>query len=228
MSQVDEQKTERGGDGRGSTTAAGPVKVSFEPEQQLKVQELIDDAYKRAYAKAQRSGASSGEVERLKQQLEVLKEDRKTAMILRSLSNHNVVDAEEVAELIRRRIRLDDDGRCSVIGESGAALIDASGRPLGLDEYVGRWLGERPHHLRSTGAMGSGSHGVLGREPGRPHYDLSDPSVWRSIPRHDLDRLLREGVEVHGSAGQVYRFKDVKNPFLDARKKRSEGDPQTG
>lgn len=194
-------------------------KVSFLPEQQARVQELIDEAYRKAYAKAQRAVSGGADVEKLKAEVERLKDERKTAALLRAISRHNVVDADEVTELLRNRIRTDDDGSLKLVGDSGATRVNGVGQPLGIEEFVDSWLGERPHHLRPSASAGSGSMGA--RFAGsRTRYDLSDPTAWRTMPREELDRLLKEGVDVQGAAGQNYRFRDVKNPFLEARKRK--------
>lgn len=219
MQQVDELKTVENGDGHKNGFESESSRVSFLPEQQAKVQELIDEAYKKAYSKAQRRHPSE-EVEKLKAELEGLKHERKTAALLRAVSRHNVVDAEEVVELLRNRIGTDDSGSLMVVGETGAARINNAGQPVSVEEYVGRWLAERPHHLRTSAGSGSGSTGSRFYAGASTRHDLSDPAVWRSMPREDLDRLLKEGVNVQGATGQTYKFKDVKNPFIEARKRK--------
>lgn len=194
------------------------AKVSFLPEQQARVQELIDEAYRKAYAKAQRA-MSGADVDKLKAEVERLREERKSASLLRAISRHSVVDAEEVTELLKHRVRAEEDGTLKVIGQSGAARVNNSGQPMSVEEFVDSWLSERPHHLRASATSGAGSFGArFSSAPAR--YDLSDPAAWRSMPREELDRLLREGVDVQGAAGQNYRFRDVKNPFLEARKRK--------
>lgn len=194
-------------------------RVSFLPEQQARVQELIDEAYRKAYSKAQKSASNGADVDRLKAEVERLREDRKAAVLLRAISRHSVVDAEEVTELLKSRVRADEDGTLRVVGDSGGARVNGSGAPMSVDEFVDAWLSDRPHHLRGSASAGSGSLGArLAHSTAR--YDLSDPSSWRSMPREDLDRLLKEGVDVQGAAGQNYRFRDVKNPFLEARKRK--------
>ena len=58
--------------------------------------------------------------------------------------------------------------------------------------------------------------------------NTEDPEAWRKMPREDLDRHLEGGITVNGSAGQVYRFKDIKNPFIEARKRRFKQGGNTG
>lgn len=218
MHQVDEHKT-AASDGFINGDKAEQSKVSFMPEQQERVQELIDEAYRKAYSKAQRSRGTE-EMERLKAENGKLKEDKKMAAILRSVSRHSVVDAEDVAELMRERVRVDEDGQLSVIGESGAVRVNSSGHPMGVDEYIGHWLSERPHHLRTAPSSGGGSHGARFGGSGGARHNLTDPVAWRTMPREDLDRLLAEGVSVKGNSGQSYTFRDVKNPFIEARKRK--------
>ncbi len=180
---------------------------------------MIDEAYRKAYAKAQRSAGGGPEVDKLKAEVERLKEERKAASLLRAISRHSVVDADEVAELLKARVRSDEDGSLKVIGRSGAVKVNSTGQPMSVEEFVDSWLSERPHHLRGSAASGAGSLGAR-FSGGGPRYDLTDPSAWRNMPREELDRLLKEGVDVQGAAGQNYRFRDVKNPFLEARKRK--------
>jgi hypothetical protein len=204
--------------GNGSEGSAG--KVAFTPEQQRRVQELIDESYRKAFAKAQRTRGASEDVDGLRREIEGLKEEKKRLALLKAVSRYNVVDGEEIVKLLEDRVRMDDEGNIVVVNSSGSARINDAGYPVGMDEFLSNWLSERPHHLRSTSAPGAGSTGAgFGHSTvGRP--SLADPAAWRTMAREDLDRILRDGINIHGSAGQVYRFRDVKNPFLDARKRR--------
>ncbi|OGQ50716.1 MAG: hypothetical protein A3J24_08305 [Deltaproteobacteria bacterium RIFCSPLOWO2_02_FULL_53_8] len=219
--QVDELKTD--GTGDAGKNGGDNARVQFAPEQQAKVQELIDNAFKKAYSKAQKSVGTSDEVERLKVEVDKLKEERKMNALLRAVTRHNVVAADEVTELLRGKIKVEEDGTLSVSGDSGGVMINSLGAPISVDEYVGLWLRERPHHLRPSGLAGAGSHPARSAGGSSRGYNTADPVSWRNMPREDLDRLLKEGVKVQGAAGQTYTFKDVKNPFLDARRHKAPG-----
>ena len=212
---VDEHKTGTKGDGLKTESS----KVEFTLEQQARVQELIDETYKRAYAKAGRNMVSEGEVESIRGELGRLREDRKAAAILRAVSRHNVVDATEVTELVRPYVDEDASGNL-VVRQPTANGDQNGGTPMAIDDYVDGWLAERPHHLRSSGGVGAGSRRALFGE-GRQRLNLSDPNIWRNMPREDLDRLLTEGVDVQGVSGQVFKFKDVKNPFVEAKRRKT-------
>lgn len=209
MLNVDEHKTADTGLG----PDAGFSKVVFSSEQQEKVQELIDSAYKKAYVKASSGKAGGEEVERLRGEVDRLKEHKLSAGILGVVAKYNVVDADEVATLLRPNLRMDENG--SII----AGNSSDGNRKVGLEEYVATWLSERPHHLRAPGSAGAGSSGVRFGDA-RSSYNLSDPAAWRNMPREELDRLLKDGVNVQGQNGQTYRFKNVRNPFHEARKRK--------
>ena len=219
--QVDELKTD-GNNGFREADGAKAAKVTFMPEQQTKVDELIADAYKRAYAKALKSRTSSDEVESLKSENEALRNERKMASIYRAVSRFNVVDAEEVAKLVSDDIRLDEAG--IPYAASGGA---EARHKVTVEDYIASWLSDRQHHLRTSGARGAGSQGAKFGRNGLRH-NTEDPEAWRKMPREDLDRHLEGGITVNGSAGQVYRFKDIKNPFIEARKRRFKPDGNAG
>lgn len=254
-----------GNNGNGNQDNAG--KVSFLPEQQARVQELIDEAYRKAYAKATQGrdngdkvaaleaeiaklkagkgaadgqqGAQSGQGDtewkkafdqfrtesetKLKDyegRLAGLNEEKKRSAILSAVSKHNVVDADAASRLIWNDIRVDDNGTLTVQGDSGQPRISKSGQPMTVDEFIGEWLSGKPYLLRSAGSQGAGSHGAGFNGQGGVKYDLNDPSVWRNMPKEEFDRLKKEGINVQLAAGQVLKFKEQKNPFLEARRQK--------
>lgn len=218
--QKDAIGTQEKGDGQSGGTESGSERVTFSLDQQAKVQGLIDEAYRKAYSKAQRARTSTDELDRMKSEIEGLKSEKKKLELMKTISRYNVVDAEEIAELLDNKVRMDEAGNIMVVNDTGSGRINDSGHPMGVDEYLGEWLSSRPHHLRVNGTTGAGSRGAGFRGSGAARYSLSDPASWQSMPREDLDRFLKEGIDVYGSAGQVYRFRDVRNPFLDARKRK--------
>ena len=215
-----EIKTPETGESHGNAAENASGRVIFNSEQQVKVQELIDDSYRKAFAKAQRTRSSGEDVEGLRREIEGLKEEKKKLALLKAVSKYNVVDGEEIVKLLEDRVRMDDEGHVIVVNSSGSAKINDAGHPVGMEDFLSQWLSDRPHHLRSGSAGGAGSHGVGFNHGNSRTRSSGDPAAWQSMPREDLDRYLREGSNVQGSAGQVYRFRDVKNPFLAARKRR--------
>ncbi len=212
MTEVDEHKTGIVGDGLETESS----RVSFTPEQQSRMQGYIDNAYKRGLTKG---SASNDEVKRLSSEVENLMDYKVNSAILEAVSRHNVVDAAEVSELIRRNVRVGESGEVSAVDGSSFGKDGSGSGSVALSEYVEGWLEDRPHHLRGQGTSGGGSGSARFGGGGR-RYDLSNPETWRNIPREDLDQLLKEGINIQSGSGQVFSFKDVTNPFHEARKRR--------
>ena len=222
---ADEQKTDE--QLKAETEAAAKAKTEFTSEQQAKVQGLIDDAYKRAYSKAQ---SNSPDIDRLKAELATLKADlaKKNARelddsIFKEVAKFDVMDISEVTTLLRGNIRPDEDGTPIVVNADGSPRLNLNAtptRPMTIAELITDWLKTRPHHLRASGRQGAGSPGARFGGEGGKEYDLSNPEVIRNMPREDLDKALAGGIEVVGSAGQVFRFKQSGNAFTEARKNR--------
>jgi hypothetical protein len=219
MEKVDELNGVSNGEYDDGRREAGREKLSFTPEQQEKVQGLIDDAYRKAFSKAQKSSGKIGEIERLESEVVRLREDKQRAVLYKSISKYNVVDAEEVAKLVGENIAMDSGGNSVVVNSSGGIMTGDSGNSVGVDEFIEGWLKERPHHLRSSVVTGAGSRSS-GYRSESFNVNLSDPAAWRTMSRTDLDRYLKEGISIPGSSGQIYKFRDVKNPFLEARKRK--------
>ncbi len=213
MIEVDELKTGETGDG----LETGSSRVSFTPEQQSRMQVYIDNAYKRGLTKG---STSNDEVKRLTGEVENLKDYKVNSAILEAVSRHNVVDAAEVSELIRRNVTIGESGEVSAVDGSAFGKAGSGPGRVALSEYVERWLEDRPHHLRGQGTSGGGSGSARFGGGGKKRYDLSSPETWRNIPREDLDQLLKEGINIQSGSGQVFSFKDVTNPFHEARKRR--------
>ena len=244
---ADEPKTDE--QIKAEAEAAAKTKAEFTQEQQVKVQGLIDDAYKRAYSKAQASpdierlkaelaalktgdgkGKESEEVKALTSALDKLKADlaKKNARelddsIFKEVAKFNVMDISEVTTLLRGNIKPDEDGTPIVVNADGSPRLNLNAtptRPMTIAELITDWLKTRPHHLRASGRQGAGSPGARFGGEGGKEYDLSNPEVIRTMPREDLDKALAGGIEIAGSAGNVFRFKKSGNAFTEARKNR--------
>lgn len=242
-------------DGGQDNTAGDKDKITFTPGQQSKIQELIDETYRKAFAKANAAkGGDSEEVVKLKTELDRLKvdatkkgdaasneefkkvlekqqmesdakfkeyetklagmnEDKKRASILSAVSRHNVVDADEVSRLIWNDIRVDEQGTLTVQGESGQPRISKSGVPMTVGEFIGEWLTSRPHHVKGSASQGAGSAGAGFHGGAGKNIDLSVPGTFSKLTREEKAKVLAEGIKVQGSAGQVFTFKNVRNPY---------------
>lgn len=221
-----------GNEGKGGSDGGGNTgKVGFSPEQQLKVQELIDAAYAKAYAKAMK-GEGDGKADdkkkdttlpdakfkALESQVAALRDEKKTATLLKAIGKHNVIDAEEVSSLLMRYVRLNDDNSFTVLNDAGAERLNASAGSMSVEEFVNEWLSKRSHHLRASGTAGAGSTGGRFADGNMPTQ--LTPEALRKMPMDKLkEQIAGEGIKIAGSAGQTFNFKKTSNPFVEARKK---------
>ena len=217
----------------GSDGGGNPDKVVFSPEQQSRVQKLIDEAYAKAYAKAIKTSVAKEEktedkkdttlpdakLKTLESQVSALREEKKGNTLLKAIVRHNVIDAEEISALLKGYVRLNDDNSFTVLNELGAERLNANAAAMTVDELVADWLSKRPHHLRASGTTGAGSSG--GRfSGGGSQTPLTADSI-RKMSTEELKGLIAgDGISIAGSAGQTFNFKKTSNPFIEARKKK--------
>ena len=212
-----------------SSVSADAGKIIFSREQQAKVQELIDEAYRKAYVKANEAAKKDGgagkdtslvdeQLKALSSQVQTLRDEKKNNALLRTIGRHNVIDSEEVAAFTARFIRLNDDNSFTVINEAGQERLNAHAKPMLVEEFIAEWLMARPHHLRPSGASGAGSMGATFGPGASTATPLTLESI-RGMSAEELNKRVAEGISIQGSAGQTFNFKRPANPFIDARKR---------
>ena len=82
-------------------------------------------------------------------------------------NRHNAIDSEQVATLLRNRVRLSDDGMVEVIDDNGTVRYNDNADPLSIDEAVSEFLTASPHFVRAT-AGGAGTMGNAGGSTPKP------------------------------------------------------------
>ena len=171
---ADEQKTDE-------QKKADTAKIDFTPEQQGKVQGLIDEAYKKAFTKASADAAilnakikalegknkdhgKGDDLTALLSKVAALeKENRETkenAMrdnLKAVAAELGAVSGEEVAMLVSHSIV---DGK--VVNAEGQPRANKEGNPVSVKELVAEFLAARPYLVKATGAAGAGSSGARG------------------------------------------------------------------
>jgi hypothetical protein len=100
--------------------------------------------------------------------------------LLKVAGNRNAVSPEQVASLLRNKVKLGDDGAVYVLNENGEIAYDTdSASPLGVDKLVNGFLDANPHFLRA-GPSGSGSETSVGEKSN----DLNIADLDMKIPAH--------------------------------------------
>lgn len=136
---------------------------------------------------------SRGEFEKILQeqksnhdaQLESLKSQLHKELVEGSLlkvaGSRNAVSPEQVASLLRNKVKLGDDGAVYVLNEAGEIAYDTdSASPLGVDKLVNGFLDANPHFLRA-GPNGSGSETSVGE---KSNGDIDISQLDMSKPAH--------------------------------------------
>lgn len=162
--------------------AAKPVE--FSPEQQAKVNELIDKAHAKALGKAEKQMSD------LRAELEALKADKskktestfdeaaakkllaetearyqaqitqmlgtqKSGLLMTAAAKANAVNPEVVAKLVGDSV-VYEDGKWSVQVD-GKTVTNARLEPMTVDEFIAKYLDENPYLKRAANAGGAGS-----------------------------------------------------------------------
>ena len=99
--------------------------------------------------------------------------------LLNAANRHNAIDSEQVATLLRNRVRLSDDGMVEVIDDNGTVRYNDNADPLSIDEAVSEFLTASPHFVRAT-AGGAGTMGNAGGSTPKPTSVADMVDNWNS------------------------------------------------
>jgi hypothetical protein len=99
--------------------------------------------------------------------------------LLTAANKHNAIDSEQVATLLRNRVRLSDDGMVEVIDDNGTVRYNDNADPLSIDEAVSEFLTASPHFVRAT-AGGAGTMGNAGGSTPKPTSVADMVDNWSS------------------------------------------------
>lgn len=138
---------------------------------------------------SQQKDKFSNEISTLRQELINLKVD---GTLLNTASQRNAVNPEQVAQLLKGKVGLDETGRPVVFDRDGNVQYDPdTAEPVSIESYVNEWLDNNPHFLRSTGGgvVSRGSTGPSGKGP----IDLSSLDLTNPADRSVYKKLKAEG-----------------------------------
>lgn len=125
----------------------------------------------------------------LRQELTNLKVD---GTLLATASARNAVNPEQVAQLLKGSVGLDETGRPVVYDAERNIQYDPdTAEPVKIEDYVNGWLDANPHFLRSTpgGVVSSGSSGSVGKGP----VDLSSLDLANPADRAIYKKMKADG-----------------------------------
>lgn len=92
--------------------------------------------------------------------------------LLGSASKHRAINPQQVVELLKNNVRLNEDGQVEVLAETGTPRYNKDGNLYSVEEYVSEFLTQNPHFQTAT-PSGSGSKGNVGKVDAKP-FNLAD------------------------------------------------------
>ncbi len=128
-----------------------------------------------------------------------------------TVAGFDVVSGEQVATLVSPAIKRLEDGSLAILNAEGQRRINAEGKPMSVQEYVGEFLTANPHLVKAGGGPGGGSHGA---GPGGPvgGVKFDSPAAVRDMSDEDFDKAMANGITIPGP-GPGYVFKVPGNQF---------------
>ena len=134
-----------------------------------------------------------------KSQLEnQLKDIKINKSLLSSASKNKAINPDQVVELLKDNIKLNETGNVEILDKNGLARYNKSGELLSTDELVQEFLTQNPHFVSAT-PSGSGSVSNVDRQELNKPLNLSDLDM-----NNPKDR----------EAYKLYRNKRKAEPYL--------------
>ena len=107
--------------------------------------------------------------------------------LLQASSKHRAISPEQVVQLVKSFVKLNDTGDVEVVDKNGAPRYAESGEPLSIDNFVKEWLDSNPHFI-SAGPQGSGAKSNTQTQGITPvdisKLDMNDPAQRKIYAEH--------------------------------------------
>lgn len=140
---------------------------------------------------AQQKSKYDTEISTLRQELTGLKVD---GTLLATASQRNAVSPEQVAQLLKANVGLDETGRPVVFDKDGNIQYDPeTAEPRKIESFVNEWLDNNPHFLRSGpgGVTSKGSTGEVSNV--KASVDLNSLDMTNPADREIYRKMKAEG-----------------------------------
>ncbi len=130
---------------------------------------------------------SNSEIANLKTQLEQIKINDS---LLSSASKHRSNVPDQVVQLLKSNVKLNDDGKVEVLAENKQPRYNTKGELLSVDEYVQEFLTQNPHFQAAT-PSGSGSVSNVGKVDAKP-FNIADLDMTKPEDRKQYAEYRKE------------------------------------
>lgn len=107
------------------------------------------------------------------QELEgTLKKEKVDGALLNAASKNKSVAPNQVADLLKNRVRLNELGQSEVVDDNGTPLYKDDGSSFGVDDLVKDFLAKNPH-FAAPSVSGTGSQSKVGGETRSSDLDIT-------------------------------------------------------
>ena len=146
-------------------TAINAVNTQKEAEEKCKIQK--GEFEKLLKEKSEEYGKKIGNLESELRDIKINK------ALLSSASKNRAINPDQVVELLKPNLKLNETGTVEVLDKNGIARYNGKGETLTTDELVQEFLTQNPHFVSAT-PSGSGSVSNVDRTELRKPLNLSD------------------------------------------------------
>ena len=101
--------------------------------------------------------------------------------LVNSAVKNKAINPEQVTNLLKGKVKLNDDGRVEVLAENNQPRYNSSGELLSVDDYVQEFITQNPHVQAAT-PSGSGSKANVGKVDARP-FNIADLDMSKADDR---------------------------------------------
>jgi len=128
------------------------------------------------------------EKSQMQKQLEQIKIN--DALVNSSVKN-KAINPEQVTNLLKGKVKLNDDGRVEVLAENNQPRYNSKGELLSVDDYVQEFITQNPHFQAAT-PSGSGSKANVGKVNAKPFniadLDMTNPDDRKRYAEYKKER----------------------------------------
>ena len=146
-------------------TAINAVKLQKEAEEKSKIQKGEFEKILK-----EKSDESQKRISSLQSELRDIKVNK---ALLSSASRNKAINPDQVVELLKGNINLNESGNVEILDKNGIARYNSKGELLTTDELVNEFLTQNPHFV-SASPSGSGSVSNVDRSELSKPFNLSD------------------------------------------------------
>ena len=101
--------------------------------------------------------------------------------LVNSAVKNKAINPEQVTNLLKTKVKLNEDGRVEVLAENSQPRYNSKGELLSVDDYVQEFITQNPHFQSAT-PSGSGSKANVGKVDAKP-FNIADLDMSKAEDR---------------------------------------------